>query len=195
MSSASQAVVRVLEPQSPSTGTRAFALVGLYSAIFAVLLDFAASNGVVIADRGLTPIVVLAISANVASLSLAEWANISRAALPVAVLIVVHGATRFLGAPRLFDGDAGPWVAAHLLLLTAILVAGSLTIDDLYNALLATLVLSLGTLALGDLAVSQDQRSIPGLAGRLKGIYGHPNITAVASLVLLLVAARAPRER
>lgn len=195
--------LETLDQASPqidsSFGTsRRLAIVGLYAAIGALLLDFVASIGLASAGRGVMILVIVAVAANFASAAISDSTRRDarfRQALPVVVLLGVHCATRFIGAPRTFDGDAATWLAAHVLLISTVLVARNLTVNDLYNALLVTSAISLSTLALGDAGLSHDARTLPGLSGRLKGIYGHPNVTAIAGVLLLVTAFRGPKKR
>lgn len=184
---------------SQETSARRLALAGAYLATASMAVDFLTGTTgrfpplVGISRQLVAPLVVAACAVSLVAAFTAPDAVRRRsggAAMLIAGLIVVHGLTWKIAPPRPFDGSLIAWALAHGLLVALVLAGPLLREVDVYRLLVTGAVTSLATLPLGQAALSTDARSVAGLAGRLTGIYGHPNVTGLAAALLVVLAWR-----
>lgn len=92
------------------------------------------------------------------------------------------------------NGSVVLWIFGHLLAALILLQVDLLLFCDLRAALNFAMIFSVATIAFGELAFSVDPRSIVD-AGRLTGVFGHPNVTGVAAALAALVNMFGPRRK
>lgn len=112
--------------------------------------------------------------------------------IPVLVL-TISAIIPFLNAGASFPTDNRNWLITHLALIAIILSTQYFSYRFIAAVLRAGMVASLATLVGGAAALSVDERSLFLLDGRLRGVFGHANMTGLVAVAALLLALGSSR--
>lgn len=126
----------------------------------------------------------------VISVFLAITEGASRDADPVVpvVLLSVSAVLPFLTPEVVYAIDNRNWLATHVALIAILMSAQFLSFAFIATILRVGMVASLATLVGGATALSADERSLFLLDGRLRGVFGHANMTGLVAVATLLLA-------
>ena len=149
------------------------------------LLNFAQSGD--FAGRIQEVVAILCLVVNVLAL-FARDANMrnTKSVGLFAVIIVLSGVLPIL-QPTQYPGNAGRWVITHLVVASFVLVYKAYSSQELLKPLLVLVMGSLLPLLWGA-GYSVDERSLL-TVGRLTGVFGHPNVTGIAAVLLIILAS------
>ncbi|MFB9818551.1 hypothetical protein [Arthrobacter ramosus] len=106
----------------------------------------------------------------------------------VVLALATESLLPFVSPDVSYPGQNAQWVLAHVALIAMIFCAQFFSPQFIGGILRAGLMGSLLTLLGGANALSVDERSLFLLDGRLRGVYGHPNITGMVAVIALLLA-------
>lgn len=94
-----------------------------------------------------------------------------------------------------FPGDNRNWLITHLVFIAILMSAQFFTLELIATLLRAGLIASVATLLGGAQALAVDERSLFVLDGRLRGVFGHANMTGLVAVATLLLALGATKWR
>lgn len=86
------------------------------------------------------------------------------------------------------------WLIAHAVLFLFIFLRPAYDLQILFRCLVLVMILSIGTMFLGQAAFSLDERNVFA-SGRLTGVLGHPNLSGMAAAIAIVVAIHLGRAR
>lgn len=107
--------------------------------------------------------------------------------LPV-VALSISAVLPFLSPNVVFATDNLSWLLTHIALIAILMCAQFISFDFIASILRAGMIASLVTLVGGASALAADERSLFLLDGRLRGVFGHANVTGLIAVATLLLA-------
>lgn len=107
--------------------------------------------------------------------------------VPVSVLSV-SAVLPFLHEDVVYATDNRNWLITHVALIAILLSSKFISFEFIGLVLRIGMIASLVTLVGGATALSADERSLFLLDGRLRGIFGHANMTGLVAVATLLLA-------
>lgn len=153
-------------PQMPSTATLSSALFLAGLALLAASVFTSVTEG---SNRGKQP-----------------W-------VPVTVL-AISAVIPFFNVSVSFPSDNRNWLLTHLALIGILLSVQFFSFEFIASLLRAGMMASLVTLIGGASALSVDERSLFLLDGRLRGVFGHANMTGLVAVAAFLLALGSVRR-
>lgn len=94
----------------------------------------------------------------------------------------------FFNSDAAFPSDNRNWLITHLTLIGVLLSVSFFSRDFIAALLRGGMIASLATLLAGAGALSVDERSLFVLDGRLRGVFGHANMTGLLAVAALFLA-------
>lgn len=113
--------------------------------------------------------------------------------IPV-VVVAVSAVIPFVNASVSFPSDNRNWLVTHLALMSILLSAHFFSFEFIGALLRAGMIASLVTVLGGTSALSVDERSLFLLDGRLRGVFGHANMTGLVAVAAFLLALGSSRR-
>ncbi|WP_419202770.1 hypothetical protein [Paenarthrobacter nitroguajacolicus] len=114
--------------------------------------------------------------------------------IPV-LMLAVSALIPFISPDVDFPGDNRNWLITHLVFIAILMSAQFFTLELIATLLRAGLIASVATLLGGAQALAVDERSLFVLDGRLRGVFGHANMTGLVAVATLLLALGATKWR
>lgn len=128
-------------------------------------------------------------------LSLSEGSTFRGTTLVPVGLLAISGVLPFLSPQVAYPADNRDWLITHLCLVSVLLSVRFLSLEFISTILRIGMVASICTLIGGANALSVDERSLFVLDGRLRGVFGHPNMTGLIAVAAFLLALGSRRWR